>query len=446
MNNYTNEKERRLYFDDLWIRLKKSWILVLAITLVFGILVDLLGYMRSKSGNEVHIEQTAEELRAQLTEEELRDVESVLEYKKQIRSAQSYLDDSVLVNLDAMSIPTENLTFRMSSGTGAALRGCYDALMDRAFLQKLARQIGWEQESSYLGELIVMDQVKAEDTSLLPYLSWDGYVYISVYGRTEEQAKQIADYVQEYLSGAALVGSETCTLVSRTQTVTINTELLGKKEQLTESLNTITSTCSTKQAELSRTQKDLLVKEMEAQGFPAEEVSGVTTEAASQSILQPKYLLLGLLFGLVLGVLVVLLRYLFSRNIRSEKDLRDLTGLDYIACIGGEDRQAAPLLAIYLQVQCQKLGLQQVTLLAAQELLPKGRQALQALAELLEQSGIQSALCTMDTQDPAMLKQILSSRCVVPVAEIDRTDCAAVQQEMNMCRRDEIPVPAGIVL
>ena len=33
MNNYTNEKERRLYFDDLWVRLKRSWVLVLAITL-----------------------------------------------------------------------------------------------------------------------------------------------------------------------------------------------------------------------------------------------------------------------------------------------------------------------------------------------------------------------------------------------------------------------------
>ena len=52
MNNYTNEKERRLYFDDLWVRLKRSWVLVLAITLVFGILVDLLGYMRSKNGND----------------------------------------------------------------------------------------------------------------------------------------------------------------------------------------------------------------------------------------------------------------------------------------------------------------------------------------------------------------------------------------------------------
>ena len=76
MNNYTNEKERRLYFDDLWVRLKRSWVLVLAITLVFGILVDLLGYMRSKNGNDLHIEQTAEELRAQLTQDELQDVES----------------------------------------------------------------------------------------------------------------------------------------------------------------------------------------------------------------------------------------------------------------------------------------------------------------------------------------------------------------------------------
>lgn len=445
MNNYTNEKERRLYFDDLWVRLKRSWVLVLAITLVFGILVDLLGYMRSKNGIDLHIEQTAEELRAQLTQDELQDVESVLEYKRQIRSTQAYLDDSVLVNLDATSIPTEKLTFRMSAGTGAALRSCYDALTDRAFLQKLAGSISWEKEPAYLGELIVVDQVKAAESSLLPYLNWDGYVYISVYGKTEEQARQIADYVRDYLSTATLMESETCTLVSRTQTVTINTALLGEKDRLTGSLNTITSTCNTKQAELSRTQKDLLVKEMEAEGFPAEDVSGATTQAQSESILQPKYLALGLLFGLVLGVLVVLLRYLFSKNIRSEKDLRDLTGLDYIVRLG-DDPQNAALLAIYLQVQCEKSGLHQMTLLAARDLLPKGQQAVQALMETLGQSGLETAFCTLDTQDPAMLKQILSSRCVVPVAEIDRTDCASVQQEMNMCRRDEIPVPAGIVM
>ena len=96
-----------------------------------------------------------------------------------------------------------------------------------------------------------------------------------------------------------------------------------------------------------------MVKEMEAEGFPAEDVSGATTQAQSESILQPKYLALGLLFGLVLGVLVVLLRYLFSKNIRSEKDLRDLTGLDYIVRLG-DDPQNAALLAIYLQVQCEK--------------------------------------------------------------------------------------------
>lgn len=91
------------------------------------------GLYAQQNGNDLHIEQTAEELRAQLTQDELQDVESVLEYKRQIRSTQAYLDDSVLVNLDAMSIPTEKLTFRMSAGTGAALRSCYDALTDRAF-------------------------------------------------------------------------------------------------------------------------------------------------------------------------------------------------------------------------------------------------------------------------------------------------------------------------
>ncbi len=88
-----------------------------------------------------------------------------------------------------------------------------------------------------------------------------------------------------------------------------------------------------------------------------------------------------------------------------KKDLRDLTGLDYIVRLG-DDPQNAALLAIYLQVQCEKSGLHQVTLLAARDLLPKGQQAVQALMETLGQSGLETAFCTLDTQDPAMLKQI----------------------------------------
>lgn len=158
--------------------------------------------------------------------------------------------------------------------------------------------------------------------------------------------------------------SESCTLVSRTQTVTINTALLGEKDRLTESLNTITSTCNTKQAELSRTQKDLLVKEMEAEGFPTEDVSGATTQAQSESVLQPKYLALGLAVWAWCWAYWWCCCGTFSKNIRSEKDLRDLTGLDYIVRLG-DDPQNAALLAIYLQVQCEKSGLHQMTLLAA---------------------------------------------------------------------------------
>ena len=58
MNGEMNKKERRLYWQDVWQRIKKSWVLVLAITLVCGIAIDLLGYMRNRDGNAVHIDQT----------------------------------------------------------------------------------------------------------------------------------------------------------------------------------------------------------------------------------------------------------------------------------------------------------------------------------------------------------------------------------------------------
>ena len=446
MSDNNNAKERRLYFDDLWVRIKKRWVLVLIITLVCGVLLNLLGYYRNSSSNSTHLDQSVEELRELLSEEEIQDVEKVLEYLKQIRSTQAYLEDSALIKLDAMSIPQEKLTYQVSSSGSAATQSCRDLLTGRDFLQQLAEKIQWTKDAAYLGELITVNGGQGEITAALPNLSWGGYIDISVCGITSTQAEQIADFVHDYLSATKLVGNGTCTLVARTQTVTIDLKLLEKKSTLESSLNSLKSTCDTKQAKLNRLQKDLLIKEMDELGLDTEDLQGVVTEAKSESILQPKYLVLGLLFGLVLGVFAVMIQYLFSKNVRSAKDMQNLVPSDYIAHIDGEEKQTTALFAAYIQTYCAKRDLQQVTLLAAQKLQPTGEQALQTVRQMLEQSGIKTEFFTMDTQDPAVLKQILLSQCIVPVAEIDRTDCSVLQQEMNICRRDNIPVPAGIVL
>ena len=86
MNGEMNKKERRLYFEDIWQRIKKGWVLILIITLVFGIVIDLLGYVRNRDGNTIHAEQSAEQIREQLSEEQVAAVESVLQSKKQMQS------------------------------------------------------------------------------------------------------------------------------------------------------------------------------------------------------------------------------------------------------------------------------------------------------------------------------------------------------------------------
>ena len=68
MNGEMNKKERRLYFEDIWQRIKKGWVLILIITLVFGIVIDLLGYVRNRDGNTTHVEQSAEQIREQLSD------------------------------------------------------------------------------------------------------------------------------------------------------------------------------------------------------------------------------------------------------------------------------------------------------------------------------------------------------------------------------------------
>lgn len=446
MNNSMNEKERRIYADDLWVRIKKSWIMILVLTLVCGVGVNVLGYMRSNVSNETHLDQTADEIRGQLSEEEIRAVDKVLGYKQQIRSIREYMDGSVLMNGSGVELSTEKLIYSSSSPSSAVVRSCYEVLTGKQFLQQLAREIDWTKNAAYLAELIHVEGVNEEKAYTPMALAWDGYVYISLYGTSAEQAAQIADFTQEYLTADKLVGGDIFTLVSRTQTETIDTSVLEKKADLESVLTTATTTCSTAQASLSRLQKDLLAKEMEELGFAEEETADIAAEEQSASVLQPKYLVLGLLFGLILGVLVVILRYMLSKNIRSAKDLQDLAPFDYVAQLSETDEQAAAMFAAYMQTFCEKRQLEQVTFLTSKGLQPTGADAMRAVQQVVERGGIKTALCTMDARDPAMLKEILTARCIVPVVEVDETACDALVQELRICRREDIPTPACIVL
>ena len=446
MNGEMNKKERRLYWQDVWQRIKKSWVLVLAITLVCGIAIDLLGYMRNRDGNAVHIDQTADQIREQLSEEEQATVESVLQNKKQMQSMSTYLERSVLMNVDVMHIATEKLTFQLSVPGSAAIQSCYEVLTGQDFLQRLAQKLSWQEDASYLKELISVSEIDSGNSLTLSSLFDNDYIHLTIYGETPEQAAAIADYVEQELHAVTLAKGSTCTQVSRTQTFTTDTKILERKTTLNDSLTSLTSSSTSAQAKLSRLQKDLLAKEMEEEGFAQEDITQVAAVENPASVLQPKYLVVGLLFGLLLGVLVVVLRYLASTCVRSVRDLQDLEPFDYVAELTAENAQAGPLLAAYLKTVCAKRGLTQVVLLASQALQPAAQSAVQSAEQLLRQSGLETVSCPMDTADPAALPQILTAQSVVPVVELDRTDCCTLHQEMELCRRENIPVLAGIVL
>lgn len=446
MNGEMNKKERRLYFEDIWQRIKKGWVLILIITLVFGIVIDLLGYVRNRDGNTTHVEQSAEQIREQLSDEQVAAVESVLQSKKQMQSMSRYLEQSILMNMDAMHIATEKLTYKLSVSGSAAIQSCYELITGQNFLQRLAANLGWQGDASYLKEMISAYEIDSGNTMILSSLFDNDYIHLSIYGETQEQAAAIADFVDQELAAATLAKGSTCSLVSRTQTVTTDAKILERKTSLNDSLNSLTSSNTNAQAKLSRLQKDLLAREMDQENFSQEDIDQVVAVESSASVLQPKYLIMGLVFGLLLSVLVIVLRYLASPFVRSVRDLQDLESFDYVAELSAGNAQASMLLATYLKTVCAKRGLTKVVLLAFRGLQPSAQGAVQAAEQMLREAGLETVFCTMDTSAPEVLQQILTAQSIVPVVEIDHTAYCALHQEIELCRRENIPVLAGIVL
>ena len=357
--------EKVISLRELFWQIVMAWRFWIISGIIFAVLISGMHYVKGMKTYHAEVAQqkAAEELE-ELTEEveassstdftkdELQQIQDAKSIKKAMEKSRKYLKNSVLMNIDPYqekalvmqyyidSDYSWNINQDIESDYTSAVTAAYaEYVKSGAITSKIKKELGLDLDEKYIEELISVDELEAEVKS-------NSILSVQVVYTDEETLNEMATVVEACIEGQTsvisdTVGSHTLKLLSENVVTQTDSELAAQQSvaqtQLSNyrnQLNALTNVMSEEQlAELDITvAADTLEEEEEAD---TEVVVQAPPTKPSYSI---KYLILGFLVGVLLVVLWVCAKVIFSSTLQNSEELSDLYGVRLLGCIRKEEK------------------------------------------------------------------------------------------------------------
>lgn len=366
-------KPREINLVDLFVEILLQWRKIIVFMLVGAILFAGFGYVRSQRTyqeqkteaerlearlQELQALQTSEDgteeiypekqwLEEQLTEAEIAGVNAVIKMQEYRQKRQSYWEQSVLNRVDALMVPTAELTFHISADTkedAYDIQKAYEDLFTSGdFYEYLAK----EQESLSAAQIKEIVALERSSYGMLMGTDLVSLYMINVDQHScEKLAEEVTQYVQDrHQNLEEVLGKHEIEVITNSYTVIFRTDILSMQKGAVDEIATLDNSIrDTKNAftELQWRFYNYLTSGV-AKGMPeinekeispetAEEINSITTELTEVNKMEKpgisvKYIVLGLILAAVLCAFYYFIKYIFCAKLRSVDDLQDIYGL-----------------------------------------------------------------------------------------------------------------------
>lgn len=306
--------EQMIYFKDLVFNALHHWKQILIIALIFALglggLQGISGLSALNSSSSVDSDSYAASLSEYEAEKESLEQQIDI-LQKEIESQQTYLESSVLMQLNPYGFYEATLTAYVCVDTqyqAVLLSGYKSALTGDTATALLADAV--DNETQYISELLSVSV--ANDTGMLT---------VSIKYPTVEGAELLLsvaaaqlDEISEKLTQA--VASHQVIIITRSVQYRIDTSLSATQKAATERTTTLLTSLNTAQDALDALRE------------PIPQISTVSSVIKDVII----YCVLGFVLGAVLGVLVYFLAHICSGKIYSSRTLNNRTGIKVLGC------------------------------------------------------------------------------------------------------------------
>ena len=335
--NYTREID---LINVIW-KCLIQWKPALVVSLIFGLLVSGGMYAKNMSAYNAAVNSTneeavtAEELSAELTDEELEAVDNVATTAMNLKQRKEYVLNSALMHVDPYAEKLLTLTYIIETTDGkpviAAIDSINTSLRSDDLREELVDVLDGVDDSKYIAELISSTYTAVDMASL-------GSLNIRVVLPNDTDADAVShvfdSYITEKAQNLSSVASVTATQTSSDLSTVINTDLANSQKSQRDTITSLTTTLTSLESALADNQKQVYEammneqeqKELEEQADD-EDTDDAASAVASKPSFSAKYAVLGFVLGIFLYACLVLLMEIIKKNVDSATEISDCYGI-----------------------------------------------------------------------------------------------------------------------
>ena len=341
----TNEKELVFSLRDYLLYMIKAWRLLIAVAIVFTLICSSCSFIVYKvSDKDPYSEENKEILKQRLTNTESNVIENLfnryLAYRNSISYSESYLNDSVLMQLDPTALPHITIQYSVDSDQNNIISSFTNQSLGIAEYQQIAAILGDNTNAASVSELVFVSGTTTEQGGIdLNISNQSGFftgnvnneykwiITLNAYAKDKQQCEIIISLVED----AVLRQYQTL------KEVGINISIIKLGSNYTENYaswladrqrNMISQTSSLK-SEYDLFEKSELSKLTSDEKAYFEFLKNSYDGKAEKTHILKKGILGGVLSFLVVFVFVSL-SYIFSNKLRNKEDYLSTTSVNNV--------------------------------------------------------------------------------------------------------------------
>lgn len=484
-------EERQIDVKEMFFQTLSCWRFILLIAVIAAALVGVMKYKSDVSARQAEIqaqidkanepEITVEMLEEQLSSIEIQNVWNAVQYREFLKQRREYIDSSIYLNLNAFKENVVYLTYDISSvNAEKSVQELEKYLSGSAMAEKIVEEMELDTKAIYVAELIRM-----EDTDAATYFT------LKVCADSKEECAALADNVEkqvasymESLKSKEAYADLSVTLAERRADVIKDDELLAKQSEYIDGFYDDMKDYKKYHSDFNNEQKSLFEKltkgkykidnslyetEIETEEKEVEIDTTANVKPSLTAIITA--IIAGFLAGAIAAFALKAFLYTISKNIHGEDEVKYLFGTNVFGVVDAsaqsKKRLFAPidklckrlkngmkkslsyeeqlqLVCTNILIQCKNNGVEKVHL-SGSEMKKIPAVVVNTLKETLEKAGIEVSSGKGVAYDADSLMKLAEKKNGILVEVSEKTGCAEIAKELNLCRQNEINI-LGIVL
>lgn len=494
------QREKKIYIRELFFRIFSNWRKIIIWMVVFAVVANIffcVKYYRALSAAAEQKEQITEEIdistyRNALSEDDAKDVENnfdmYLKHRDAYDKLMEYCNDSIYMNLDPNSVPMVQMEYNINNCDFSKdyINLLSSQIQSDDIAQTIIDTLGLDTEPSYIWELAEFmdagqDAIQSDTAAVIEQEKDNNSIVmiVKVMGETLDLAKQMSDILNDEILNITdnlreQYGSVQIERIGKIESTVIDETLLLRQQDYSGRVHNIKSYLENIKTSMTASQEsyyNALIDDYEIDmGIQETEIEQETEPVEmTMQYFNIKYIIAGLFLGAVLACCYICVPYVFGNKFQTLYEVSDCFGITFLGAVDVEEKkkrnnfidkqirryfrknnevsslkEKMSMIKTDIGVICKKKDVKKVFVTSSVQ-TDKIKIIKDTLQNLREKNELELIMGGTILNNNHSLEQLSESEGVIFIEEIASTDLADINEEVNICKKYDIPIVGMIV-